>query len=186
MQHLVQLDRAFVGQTLHGTPCSSAAEIGDLSARTRFWQRRSRWCRHPPSRTLTLVPAVTNKPASIVQRSPRGIPKPAFAPIKHSLPTEITMSPPPDNVPMVGASRPPRSEPSPTQTPCRYAAFDHPRAFGTRIEVNEAFMHDGGALTQIGSQAGLWRCAQCERQPGRHSWSSSGIYRRWKLRGLSL
>ena len=70
----------------------------------------------PSSSKLTLVPAVTNKPASMVQRSPRGIPKPAFAPIKHSLPTEITISPPPERVPIV-EQPPPRSEPSPTQTP---------------------------------------------------------------------
>ena len=49
--------------------------------------------------------------------SPKGIPRPEFAPSKQSLPTEIRPSLPPESVPIV-LELPPRSLPSPTTTPC--------------------------------------------------------------------
>src|SRR5680860_1352235 len=68
------------------------------------------------SSSATLVPDVRYRPASTVQRSPRGRPIPALAPIRQFSPTEIMRLPPPDNVPMV-EQPPPRSEPLPTITP---------------------------------------------------------------------
>ena len=62
------------------------------------------------------VPAVTYKPASTVQLSPNGIPKPELAPNKQFSPTDILISFPPDKVPIV-LHPPPKSEFLPTTTP---------------------------------------------------------------------
>ncbi|CSB34871.1 Uncharacterised protein [Vibrio cholerae] len=68
------------------------------------------------SSVRTLVPAVTYKPDSTVQRSPSGKPKPAFAPSREFSPIDTTTLPPPESVPMMDAP-PPMSEPLPTTTP---------------------------------------------------------------------
>ena len=69
------------------------------------------------SSTSTRAPAVTYSPASMVQRSPKGMPQPALAPIRQCSPMEMTICPPPESVPMVLAL-PPRSVLAPSVTPC--------------------------------------------------------------------
>ena len=44
---------------------------------------------------------------------------------------------------------PPMSEPSPTTTPGGDTALDHGGAEGARVEVDEALVHDGGALGEV-------------------------------------
>ena len=69
-----------------------------------------------PPGTVTLVAAVTYRPASTTQSSPSAMPMPAFAPSRQRSPIEITCWPPPDSVPMIDAP-PPMSESQPTTTP---------------------------------------------------------------------
>ena len=69
-----------------------------------------------PSGSRTFEPAVTYRPASTTQLSPRLRPTPAFAPMRLPSPMLICSLPPPDSVPMIEAP-PPMSEPSPTTTP---------------------------------------------------------------------
>ena len=81
----------------------------------------------PPSGNVTFVPAVTYRPASTTQSSPREIPIPAFAPLRQPRPTETASLPPPESVPITDAP-PPRSDPSPSTTPAeiRPSTIDAP------------------------------------------------------------
>ena len=48
---------------------------------------------------------------------------------------------------------PPMSEPSPTTTPWRDAPLHHRRAQRAGVEVDEALVHHGGALGEVGAEA---------------------------------
>src|SRR4029453_2583258 len=78
-----------------------------------FWPERVLAATTRPSAVVTFVPAVTYRPASTTQSSPREIPMPAFAPNRQRSPIDTTSLPPPDRVPMIDDPSP-MSEPSPT------------------------------------------------------------------------
>ena len=101
--------------------------------------------------TVTLELAVIYKPDSIVQRSPRGKPSPAFAPMRQFLPTEITSVPPPDKRPHNAAAAAQVAVIT-DKNPGRNTTFYHGGTFGAGIKVYKAFMHDSGAFTNISAQ----------------------------------
>src|SRR5206468_11719814 len=96
---------------------TSTAPVSELRRNSRLLApESSRALTVLPSGVVTLVPAVTYRPASMTQSSPSEMPSPALAPSRQRLPIEMTWVPPPDSVPMIDAP-PPTSEPSSTTTP---------------------------------------------------------------------
>ena len=85
--------------------------------------------------------------------------------------------PPPERVPMIEAP-PPTSEPSPTTTPGVIRPSTIERAEGAGVEVDEALVHDGGALGQVRAEPHPVGVARCGRRRARRSRPSAGTCRR--------
>ena len=79
------------------------------------------------------------------------MPRPALAPIRQRLPTEITSVPPPERVPMIEAP-PPTSESASTTTLRGDPALDHRGPERPGVVVDEPLVHDGRALGQVGAE----------------------------------
>ena len=69
-----------------------------------------------------------------------------------SLADRTTSLPPPERVPMIEAP-PPMSVPSPTTTPAEMRPSTIDCAEGAGVEVDEALVHHGGALGEVGAEA---------------------------------
>ena len=105
-----------------------------------------------PSGSRTSVPAVTYRPASTTQSSPRLMPMPPLAPIRQRSPIVDLLGP---------ATRQRAHDRRPAADvgaladdhALRDPALDHRRAERAGVEVAEALVHHDGALGQVGAQA---------------------------------
>ena len=80
------------------------------------------------------------------------MPTPELAPSRTRSPMAIFSLPPPERVPMIEAP-PPTSRAVAGHDAGRDAAFDHGGAQRAGVEVHEAFVHDGGAFGEVGTEA---------------------------------